>query len=61
MENAKERARTVLIRRLNDFKPDESVAQVIDEVVDEMWSIFENNRLFGENELHGKKAYVKKS
>lgn len=42
MEDAKTRARIALTRRINDFKPDENICEVIKEVIDEVWCIFEN-------------------
>jgi len=66
VETAKERARIALIRRINDFKPDETVSQVIDELLEEIWGIFENDHINSiirgrEIKVNGQKANVKKS
>jgi len=42
MESGKKRAERALTKRINDFKPEgESIGQMIHEVVDEIWNIFE--------------------
>ncbi len=53
MDQAKEDAKRLLIRRINDFKPDERLGQMIEETINEIWDIFWNE--LGERGIYGTK------
>jgi len=42
MDHIKKRAKTALIRRINNFKDIESIHTFVDETIEELWAIFDN-------------------
>jgi len=65
MEDAKTKARIALTRRINDFKPDENICEVIKDTIDEIWAIFEDDyytivKEITGDEIDGKETHDKK-
>jgi len=42
MDHIKKRAKTALIRRINNFKDIESIHTFVDDTIEELWTIFDN-------------------
>lgn len=62
MEDAKTRARIALTHIINDYKEDDNICQVVKEMVNMVWNIFEDEYYtVGAIQDYGKEADVKKS